>query len=123
MASWLLIVAGINGFLAVALGAFGAHALKNKLSDDLRAVYQTGNQYHFYHSLSLMLIGTISTQTPENSILAWAGVMTCLGILLFSGSLYVLAVTGIRKLGAITPIGGLCFLAGWALLIYGVGVA
>ena len=103
------------GFLAVALGAFGAHALKQRLSSEMLAVWRTGVEYHFYHALALLLLGLIARQMPSTMINA-SGACFALGVLLFSGSLYALALSDIRVLGAITPLGGLLFLAGWVLL-------
>ena len=109
----------LYGFLAVALGAFGAHALKARLSADMLAVWRTGVEYHFYHALALLMLGLVARQMPSPAINA-GGVCFAAGVLLFSGSLYALALSGIRVLGAITPLGGLLFLAGWALLGYAV---
>lgn len=106
------------GFLAVALGAFGAHALKARLSADLLAVWHTGVDYHVYHALALLLVGLVARQQP-GALFSAAGACFALGILLFSGSLYALALSGVRMLGAITPFGGLLFLAGWACLFVG----
>ncbi|MBP2001515.1 uncharacterized membrane protein YgdD (TMEM256/DUF423 family) [Paenibacillus shirakamiensis] len=112
----LLLLGAIFMFLAVALGAFGAHALKNKLSEDQLKVYQTGIQYHMAHSLALLILGIMAHILPTASnTIVMAGWFICTGIVLFSGSLYVLSLTGIRKLGAITPMGGLFFLAGWVV--------
>src|SRR5690349_21796549 len=94
----------INGFAAVALGAFGAHGLKARLAPDLLAIYQTGVQYHVYHALAMILTGLLLAHTPENGRLRLAGRLFGAGIVLFSGSLYALALTGIRLLGAITPL-------------------
>ncbi|AEI43813.1 DUF423 domain-containing protein [Paenibacillus mucilaginosus] len=116
----LLVLGSLNMFLVVALGAFGAHGLKNKLTEDAMKVYQTGVQYHMAHALGLLLIGVLSGQLPEASLLGTAGWLLFAGIVLFSGSLYALSLTGIRKLGAITPLGGLAFLAGWILVLISV---
>ena len=113
---WLALAAGY-GFLAVALGAFGAHALKQRLSPDLLAVWNTAVQYHFYHALALFLLGLLLRQQPGSSLLNASGACFAAGILLFSGSLYALALSGVRVLGAITPLGGALFLAGWACLL------
>lgn len=107
------------GFLAVALGAFGAHALKARLSTEMLAVWRTGVEYHFYHALALLLLGIIARQTPS-PILNASGYCFAAGVLLFSGSLYALALSDVRILGAVTPLGGLLFLAGWLLLGYAV---
>ncbi len=115
-----LILGALNAFLAVLLGAFGAHALKTRLAADMMSVYHTGNQYHFYHALGLMLVGVIAAQLPDSVLLRSSGWLMLAGIVLFSGSLYVLAISGVRWLGAITPIGGLAFLAAWLLLAIAV---
>jgi uncharacterized membrane protein YgdD (TMEM256/DUF423 family) len=102
--------------LAVTLGAFGAHGLKSKLTTEMLDIFETGVRYHFYHALGLLLIGTIANWLPNSSLLSWSGWLMIAGILIFSGSLYILSISGIRWLGAITPIGGLCFIASWVLL-------
>jgi uncharacterized membrane protein YgdD (TMEM256/DUF423 family) len=106
-------------FLAVGLGAFGAHALRDRLAPDLLAVYETGVRYHVYHALGLFAVAYASARWPGAATTA-AGWLLVAGIVLFSGSLYLLALTGVRWLGAITPLGGLAFLAGWAALVWGV---
>ena len=106
-------------FLAVALGAFAAHALKGSLSEDLRAVFETGVRYQAWHALGLFAVGWLAARFPESRGVVWAGWAFLAGILLFSGSLYALSLTGIRKFGAVTPIGGLFFLAGWLCLLVG----
>lgn len=116
-----LFISAISGFLAVALGAFGAHGLRDKLSADLLAVYQTGVQYHFYHTLALVAVAVLLMLAPPSAsrslfLLKWSGSLFAIGIVIFSGSLYVLAISGVRWLGAITPIGGVAFLAGWVCL-------
>jgi uncharacterized membrane protein YgdD (TMEM256/DUF423 family) len=103
-------------FVAVGVGAFGAHALKARLAPDLMAIYQTAVQYHFWHALGLLAVGVLLLQKPESGALAAAAWLFVIGLLLFSGSLYALALTGIRGLGAVTPIGGIAFLAAWAAL-------
>lgn len=117
MARLWLILGAACGFLAVALGAFGAHALKERLTPDLLAVWRTGVEYHFYHALALVLLGLFARQSSSAALNA-GGICFALGILLFSGSLYALALTGVRALGAVTPLGGVLFLAGWACLLY-----
>ncbi|WP_379160717.1 DUF423 domain-containing protein [Paenibacillus sp. sgz5001063] len=104
--------------LSVGIGAFGAHLLKNSISEDYLKVYETGVHYHMIHALGLILIGLVAGQWGESSRLRWAGRLLTLGILFFSGSLYVLSITGIKVLGAITPIGGVCFIAGWICLAW-----
>lgn len=102
--------------LAVMLGAFGSHGLQDRLSDSMLDIFQTGVQYHFYHALGLILVGLIATQLPDSSWIKWSGWLMCIGIVIFSGSLYILATTGISWLGAVTPIGGTAFIAAWILL-------
>lgn len=104
-------------FIAVAAGAFGAHALKTILSADMLAIWQTAVLYQMVHSLGLLAIG-IWLRQQEHHLLRRAAWAMLLGIVLFSGSLYALALTGIRLLGAVTPVGGVAFLAGWALLAW-----
>jgi uncharacterized membrane protein YgdD (TMEM256/DUF423 family) len=114
MRLWLILGAA-SAFVSVAAGAFGAHALKARLTPDMLTLFETGARYQMYHSLGLMAVGVLLHLRPS-PLLSGAGVAMAVGILLFSGSLYVLALTGIRALGAITPLGGLGFLTGWALL-------
>ena len=102
--------------LIAALGAFGAHALKNRLDDHALGVYQTAVQYHFYHSLALLGVGLACLALPGTRLLAYSGYGFMAGILVFSGSLFMLAMTGVRWLGAVTPFGGLAFMLGWLLL-------
>jgi len=102
--------------LAVAIGAFGAHGLKSHLSDEMLQIYKTGVEYHFYHALGLMLIGVLAVVLPSVSF-KWPAILLSAGIILFSGSLYLLAITGIKALGAVTPVGGLSFIAGWIFLL------
>lgn len=118
MAKYFMAIAGLSGFLAVALGAFGAHGLKNKLEPDMLAVYQTAVQYHFYHTFLLLAVAALLLKYPQQGSLVASAGFTLAGLLLFSGSLYVLSLSGIRWLGAITPLGGVCFLVGWALLAW-----
>jgi len=106
-------------FLAVALGAFGAHALKARLGADMTAVWQTAVQYHAWHALALVAAGLVLAQRPLARGVAWSAWCFAAGILLFSGSLYLLALTGVRTFGAVTPIGGLAFLAGWVAFAWG----
>ena len=105
--------------LAVLLGAFGAHALKGTLSPDMLAVYKTGVEYQFYHALGLLLIGLIGFHI-QSKWLNWSGILLTAGIVLFSGSLYALSISELKVLGAITPIGGLAFVAGWICLAIGI---
>jgi uncharacterized membrane protein YgdD (TMEM256/DUF423 family) len=112
-----LLLGAVAAFLAVALGAFGAHGLRARLSPDMMAVFQTGVQYHMYHALALILVSGIMGRM-SGWLIQSAGWCGAAGIVFFSGSLYLLAVTGVTTLGAITPIGGLLFLIGWALLAF-----
>lgn len=116
----ILLIGCIMMVLAVALGAFGAHALKKKLNADMMKVYETGVQYHIAHGLGMLLIGTLGQNLTHSTLAVTAGWLLCIGIILFSGSLYVLSFTGVRKLGAITPLGGLAFIAGWIVLLVAV---
>ena len=105
--------------MCVLLGAFGAHALKAQLSPEMLGVYKTAVEYQFYHSLGLLLIGLIGYHV-QSKWLNWSGILLFVGIILFSGSLYALSITGVKALGAITPIGGLSFVAGWICLAIGI---
>ena len=112
-----LLLGALAAFLAVALGAFGAHGLRGRLSPEMLSVFQTGVQYHMYHALALILVSGIMGRM-SGWLIQTAGWCFVAGIVFFSGSLYLLAVTGVTILGAITPIGGLLFLAGWACLAF-----
>ena len=114
---FLFAAGAIAGLLGVAIGAFGAHALRDRLAPDLLAIFETGVRYHFYHALALLAAGYAAGRWPDGTA-GPAGWLFIAGIGLFSGSLYVLALTGVRWLGAITPLGGLAFIAGWALLAW-----
>jgi len=103
-------------FIAVATGAFGAHALKAKLTPELLAVYQTAVQYHFWHALGLLAVALLLMHKPDSVALAVAAWLLVAGLLVFCGSLYVLALTGIRAFCAVTPFGGVAFLAAWIAL-------
>lgn len=113
---WIAVGAAY-GFLAVALGAFGAHALKARLAADALAVWNTAVHYHLAHALALVLVGVLATARPSAALTAAGGAFAG-GVLIFSGSLYVLALSGVRAWGAVTPLGGVLFLAGWAALAY-----
>lgn len=106
----------VYAFLAVGLGAFGAHALKERLSADMMAVYHTGIQYQMFHALALLVVALAYAYAGDSNKVRWAGRLFQLGIVLFSGSLYVLAISGLKWFGAITPLGGVSFLAGWMML-------
>lgn len=116
MSRTFLLLGSLNAFLAVALGAFGAHALRARLPADRLAVYQVGVDYHLIHALGLILIAALSDRWGASARVCWAGWLLLAGIAFFSGSLYLLAFSGVRAWGMVTPLGGVCFLAGWALL-------
>ena len=113
-----LLLGAILGFLGVALGAFGAHGLRNRLSPDMLAVFETGVRYQMYHVFALLSVSAAIGHAGSARLLVTAGWCFLAGILIFSGSLYALALTSTGVLGAITPIGGLAFLAGWACLAF-----
>jgi uncharacterized membrane protein YgdD (TMEM256/DUF423 family) len=115
----ILLTGAIFMALAVLLGAFGAHALKKILSPDMLAIYQTAVQYQFYHALGLLAVGIIGLHLPSKWI-RWSGILLTAGIILFSGSLYVLSLSGIKIFGAITPIGGVSFVIGWICFAFGL---
>ena len=114
-----LILGALSAFLAVSLGAFAAHALKEKLPAEMLSVFEVGVRYHLYHSLALFVVAWIGSQFPGANIPV-AGWLFVAGIVLFSGSLYAMSLTGSRWLGMVTPVGGLCFLGGWIWIAYGV---
>ena len=116
MAKLFITLASLSGMLAVVFGAFGAHALRGKLDDQALKVFETAVQYHFYHTFALLVVGVIALNQPQTMLLKSSGWLFFIGILVFSGSLYLLSLTGVRWLGAITPLGGLAFIAGWACL-------
>jgi uncharacterized membrane protein YgdD (TMEM256/DUF423 family) len=116
MAKLFITLASLSGILAVVFGAFGAHALKGKLDDQALKVFETAVQYHFYHTFALLVVGVIALNQPQTVLLKSSGWLFVIGILVFSGSLYLLSLTGVRWLGAITPLGGLALIAGWACL-------
>ena len=115
-----ILLGSINAFIGVALGAFGAHGLKSRVTPELLIVWQTGVQYHLMHALGLLLIGIIIQLMPDVPLVRNAGWSIQVGILLFSGSLYALVLSGVRTLGMVTPLGGVAFLIGWILLAYAV---
>jgi len=113
---FVLTIAAISGLLAVMLGAFGAHALKEIISPEMLEVYKTGVQYQFYHTFALLAVGVLMNFN-QSKALTWSAYLFTIGIILFSGSLYVLAITGVKALGIITPFGGITWIAAWILLI------
>lgn len=115
-----VLLGSLSAFLGVALGAFGAHGLKNRVTPDMLVVWQTGVQYHLVHALGLLLIGILCHLLPETSLVRSAGWFLLSGTVLFSGSLYVMVLSDIRALGMITPLGGVAFLVGWLLLAIAV---
>ena len=120
MAKLFLALGSINALLVVLIGAFGAHALKARLTVENMAVFQTGVQYHFYHAVGLILLGLIALQIPITPYLRWSGWLMLVGIIQFSGSLYTLSITNIRWLGMITPLGGTAFILAWLMLTIGI---
>lgn len=110
-----LMLGALSAFIAVGAGAFGAHALRARLAPDLLAVFETGARYQMYHALALLVVAWAAAR-PGATLAGWAGWCFVAGTVLFSGSLYVLALSGVRWLGAVTPLGGVAFLAGWLCL-------
>lgn len=110
-----LMLAAFFGFIGVALGAFAAHGLKNRLTPEYLTIFHTGVTYQLVHTLALFGVALLATQI-QGRLITWAGLSFTVGIVLFSGSLYLLTMTGISKLGIITPFGGLAFLVGWICL-------
>ena len=111
-----LAIASVLGGISVILGAFASHALKDRLSDRALEIWETGTKYQMYHALALILIALLITRLPASTSLVVAGYAFITGILLFSGSLYALSLSGIKWLGAITPLGGVAFIIGWICL-------
>jgi len=118
MSRLFLVIGALLGLLAVAAGAFGAHALRGMVPPDLLAVFETGARYQMYHALALLAVAWLSSEIPSPWITA-SGWLFVVGTVLFSGSLYALALTSNNRLGLITPLGGVAFMAGWASL--GIG--
>jgi len=113
-----VVLGAASAFVGVAAGAFGAHALKARLAPELLAVFDTGSRYQLVHALALLAVAWACVRWPVPPV-RWAGWCFVAGTVLFSGSLYALALTGVRGWGAVTPFGGVAFLAGWALLAWG----
>ena len=109
-------IGAILVMLSVMIGAFGAHMLKPIIGEDKISVYETGVQYHMIHALGIILIGVIAKLFGETKLLVWSARLLFVGIILFSGSLYALSISGLGPLGAITPLGGVSFIAGWICL-------
>ncbi|HET7766474.1 MAG TPA: DUF423 domain-containing protein [Burkholderiales bacterium] len=119
-AKTFLAAGGVAALLAVALGAFGAHALKSRIPPEMLSVWHTGVEYHVFHALGLLAVGIVAIHVPDSAPLRWSGWLMLAGTVLFSGSLYALALSGERWPGAVTPVGGLAFLASWALFVAAV---
>jgi len=118
MARILLLLAAVSGFTGVALGAFAAHGLRGRLPEGMLSVFQTGVQYQLWHTAALIGVALLLLRQPDSAVFKFSGGLFVLGILLFSGSLYLMALAGLR-VGMVTPMGGVCFLAAW--LCFGVG--
>lgn len=112
----LIVFAAVSGFMAVVLGAFGAHYLKNRLEPAALSAFETAVMYQMFHTLALLLFAMLVARFPEESLFRWAAYALITGIILFSGSLYGLSIAGYKFLGPVTPLGGLAFLTGWLLM-------
>ena len=120
MAKWMLMLASLSGFTGVALGAFAAHGLRGKLPENLLNAFQTGVSYQLWHTMALIGVALLLLRGPDSALLKTSGVLFALGIVLFSGSLYLLALSGLGKLGMITPLGGVTWLVAWFCLGLGI---
>ena len=120
MIRFLIFSGALGAALSVILGAFAAHGLKARMPPESLAVFQTGVQYQFYHSLGLILVGILIQITRPSGMMSASGILMLVGILLFSGSLYIISLTGIRNLGIITPFGGMAFIIAWLLMAFGI---
>jgi uncharacterized membrane protein YgdD (TMEM256/DUF423 family) len=118
MAKVFIAIGALAGLLAVMLGAFGAHALRGQIDENLLVTFNTGAQYQMYHALALLMVGVLVQLFPGHKLLNWSGLFFVAGMLLFSGSLYALALTEIKWFGPVTPVGGLAFMVGWLLLAF-----
>lgn len=114
-----MVLGSVSAMIAVATGAFGAHALRERLSPNMLAVFETGARYQMYHALALLAVAWAADRWG-GALVAWSGWLFVVGTVVFAGSLYALALTGHRWLGAVTPLGGVALLAGWACLIVGL---
>ncbi|HAQ06523.1 MAG TPA: DUF423 domain-containing protein [Bacillus bacterium] len=112
-----ILIGAINAFLAVALGAFGAHGLEGKVEPKYLETWKTAVTYQMFHATGIFIIGILAGKLPASALISWSGWLMLIGIVLFSGSLYVLSVTKISILGAVTPFGGMAFLVAWVLMI------
>ncbi len=119
----LLVIACLLGFLGVGLGAFGSHALRARLTPERQGQFEIGVRYQLWHAFALVVVVWLRTIGPDRLTESLAGVLFVVGVVLFSGSLYLLAVTGVRRWAAVTPLGGLCLLAGWASLTVAAATA
>ncbi|ABV88299.1 DUF423 domain-containing protein [Shewanella pealeana] len=119
MRNGFLLLAALSGFIAVALGAFGAHGLKNVAPPELIAIFNLGVEYQFYHTFALIAVA-FSGHWIKSRLLDWAGYLFIAGMVLFSGSLYLYALIGAKWTGPVTPMGGVCFLLGWLLIAVAV---
>lgn len=120
MAKWLLMLASLSGFTGVALGAFAAHGLRGKLPENLLNAFQTGVSYQLWHTMALIGVALLLLRGPDSALLKTSGVLFAVGIVLFSGSLYLLALSGLGKLGMVTPLGGVTWLVAWFCLGLGI---
>ncbi len=120
MSRLFLALGAINAFVCVVMGAIGAHILKQKFSSDLYNTFQTGLQYHFYHALGLILIGTLLFHLPQSKLVKLSGWVMLTGILFFSGTLYIISFTEMRTLGMVAPIGGVSLMSAWLMLAYAI---
>lgn len=120
VARLFILLGSVNAALAVILGAFGAHMLKARLSPEMLNVYQVGSHYHFYHAIGMLVVGLLAAQIHNDAAVQLSGFLMLGGIVLFCGSLYLLAVTGLTWLGAVAPLGGLAFIAAWVVLAVAV---
>lgn len=120
MAQFALSLAAVYGLIGVVFGAFGAHALASRLSPEMQSIWHTAVEYQFYHALALLGVGLLLRTMPASSWLLASTLCLAAGVLVFSGSLYLLTLSGVRSWGAVTPIGGLLLIAGWATLLIGV---
>jgi uncharacterized membrane protein YgdD (TMEM256/DUF423 family) len=118
MANTFMLLGSLAGFIGVGAGAFGAHGLRSRLSPDMLAVFETAVRYQMYHAFALLITATVIGRVGDARLLSVAGWSFMAGIVLFSGSLYILALTRLSALGAVTPLGGLAFLVGWACLAF-----
>jgi len=118
MAKTFIVIGALAGLLAVMLGAFGAHGLRGQIDETLLAAFNTGAQYQMYHALALLMVGILAQLFPAQKLLRWSGSFFIAGMILFSGSLYALALTQIKWFGPVTPVGGVAFMVGWLLLAF-----